>query len=123
MRWLWAPPQYLTDQDWMIVPIGEHRVLVLVSRVYAYQGHDLRHVVHPVRAAGVAGARIVVLTNAAGGLRPDLAIGQPMLISDHLNLTARSPLLGAQFLDLTDAYAPRLRQLARPELTRYFAGM
>jgi hypothetical protein len=69
MRWLWAPPQYLTDQDWMIVPIGEHRVLVLVGRVHAYQGHDLRHVVHPVRAAG-AGARIVVLTNAAGGLRP-----------------------------------------------------
>ena len=107
----------------MIVPIGEHRVLVLVGRVYAYQGHDLRHVVHPVRAACAAGARIVVLTNAAGGLRPDLAIGQPMLISDHLNLTARSPLLGAQFVDLTDAYAPRLRQLAPPEPTRSFAGM
>ena len=112
MRWLWAPPQYLTDQNWMIVPIGEHRLLVLVGRVPAYQGHDLRHVVHPVRAAGVAGARIVVLANAAGGLRP--AIGQPVLISDHLNLTARSPLLGAQFVGLTDAYAPRLRQLAPP---------
>ena len=95
------------------MPIGEHRLLVLVGRVPAYQGHDLRHVVHPVRAAG-AGARIVVLTNAAGGLRPDLAIGQPVLISDHLNLTARSPLLGAQFVGLTDAYAPRLRQLAHP---------
>jgi purine-nucleoside phosphorylase len=85
MRWLWAPPQYLTDQDWRIVPIGEHRVLVLVGRVHAYEGHDLRHVVHPVRVAGAAGARIVVLTNAAGGLRPDLAIGQPVLISDHLS--------------------------------------
>jgi len=83
--------------------------------------------VHPVRAACAAGARIVVLTNAAGGLRPDLAIGQPVLISDHLNLTARSPLLGAQFVDLTDAYAPRLRQLARkadPELAEgVYAGL
>jgi len=71
----------------------------------------------------VGGAPIVVLTNATGGLRPDLAIGQPVLISDHLNLTARSPLLVAQFVDLTDAYAHRLRQLAPPEPTRSFAGM
>jgi purine-nucleoside phosphorylase len=95
------------------IPIGGHRVLVLAGRVHAYEGHDLRHVVHPVRAACAAGARVVVLTNAAGGLRPDMAVGQTVLISDHLNLTARSPLVGAQFVDLTDAYAPRLRQLAR----------
>ena len=55
----------------------------------------------------------VVLTNAAGGLREDYAVGQPVLISDHLNLTARSPLVGAQFVDLVDAYSPRLRALAR----------
>ena len=105
------------------VRIGEHQVLVLVGRVHAYEGHDLRHIVHPVRTACAAGARIVVLTNAAGGLRPDMVVGQPVLISDHLNLTARSPLVGAQFVDLTDAYAPRLRQLAPPEPTRSFAGM
>ncbi len=109
------------------MPIGAHRVLVLVGRVHAYEGHDLRHVVHPVRTACAAGARIVVLTNAAGGLRPDLAVGQPVLISDHLNLTARSPLVGAQFVDLTDAYAARLRQLAReadPELAEgVYAGL
>ena len=101
------------------VRIGEHRVLVLVGRVHAYEGHDLSHVVHPIRTACAAGARVIVLTNAAGGLRPDLAVGQPVLISDHLNLTARSPLVGAQFVDMTDAYAPRLRKLARdtdPEL-------
>ncbi|BBX65558.1 purine nucleoside phosphorylase [Mycobacterium saskatchewanense] len=92
--------------------LGGHRVLVLVGRVHAYEGHDLSHVVHPVRAACAAGARVVVLTNAAGGLRPDMAVGQPVLISDHLNLTARSPLVGPQFIDLTDAYAPRLRRLA-----------
>ncbi|WP_425489017.1 purine-nucleoside phosphorylase [Mycobacterium vicinigordonae] len=95
------------------VPVGAHRVLVLAGRIHAYEGYDLQHVVHPVRTACAAGARIVVLTNAAGGLRADLRVGQPVLISDHLNLTARSPLVGAQFVDLTDAYSPRLRALAR----------
>jgi purine-nucleoside phosphorylase len=68
--------------------------------------------VHPVRTACAAGAKVVVLTNAAGGLRPEYRVGQPVLISDHLNLTARSPLIGAQFVDLVDAYSPRLRALA-----------
>ena len=95
------------------VPIGSHRVLVLAGRVHAYEGHDLRHVVHPVRAACAAGARIMVLTSAAGGVRPDFPVGQPVLISDHLNLTGRSPLIGPQFVDLVDAYAPALRELAR----------
>jgi purine-nucleoside phosphorylase len=95
------------------IRIGGHRVLVLIGRIHAYEGHDLRHVVHPVRAAVAAGARVVALTNAAGGLRDDLTVGQPVLISDHLNLTGRSPLVGAQFVDLVDAYAPRLRALAR----------
>ncbi|BBZ10231.1 purine-nucleoside phosphorylase [Mycobacterium branderi] len=95
------------------VPVGEHRVLVLAGRIHAYEGHDLLHVVHPVRAACAAGARLVVLTNAAGGLRDDFEVGQPVLISDHLNLTARSPLVGPQFVDLVDAYSPRLRALAR----------
>jgi purine-nucleoside phosphorylase len=95
------------------IPVGEHRVLVLVGRIHAYEGHDLHHVVHPIRAACAAGARTVVLTNAAGGLRADLTVGQPVLISDHLNLTARSPLIGPQFIDLVDAYSPQLRALAR----------
>jgi purine-nucleoside phosphorylase len=93
--------------------IGGHRVLVLAGRIHAYEGHDLLHVVHPVRTACAAGAHTIVLTNAAGGLRPDLEVGQPVVISDHLNLTARSPLVGPQFVDLVDAYAPRLRELAR----------
>ncbi|WP_422749169.1 purine-nucleoside phosphorylase [Mycobacterium sp. WMMD1722] len=95
------------------VVVGGHRVLVLIGRIHAYEGHDLRHVVHPIRAACAAGAVTVVLTNAAGGLRTDFTVGQPVLISDHLNLTARSPLVGAQFVDLVDAYSPRLRELAR----------
>ncbi|MCV7364957.1 purine-nucleoside phosphorylase [Mycolicibacterium neworleansense] len=93
--------------------IGEHRVLVLAGRIHAYEGHDLQHVVHPVRAAAATGVSTVVLTNAAGGLRAEYQVGQPVLISDHLNLTARSPLAGAQFVDLVDAYSPRLRALAR----------
>jgi purine-nucleoside phosphorylase len=93
--------------------VGDHRVLVFLGRIHAYEGHELRHVVHPVRAACAAGAGTVVLTNAAGGLREDYSVGQPVLITDHLNLTARSPLVGARFVDLTDAYSPRLRALAR----------
>ncbi|MGE0220277.1 purine-nucleoside phosphorylase [Mycolicibacterium sp.] len=93
--------------------IGTHRVLVLLGRIHGYEGHDLRHVVHPVRTACAAGVHTVVLTNAAGGLRPEYTVGQPVLISDHLNLTGRSPLVGAQFVDMVEAYPPRLRELAR----------
>ncbi|BBY07435.1 purine-nucleoside phosphorylase [Mycobacterium noviomagense] len=107
--------------------IGSHRVLVLAGRIHAYEGHDLLHVVHPVRTACAAGVHTIVLTNAAGGLRPDMQVGQPVLISDHLNLTARSPLVGPQFVDLVDAYAPQLRELARqvdPTLTEgVYAGL
>jgi purine-nucleoside phosphorylase len=107
--------------------VGEHRVLVLIGRIHAYEGHELRHVVHPVRTACAAGAHTVVLTNAAGALRDEYTVGQPVLISDHLNLTARSPLVGAQFVDLTDAYSHRLRALARgidPSLAQgVYAGL
>ncbi len=92
---------------------GDRRMLVFVGRIHAYEGHDLRHVVHPVRTACAAGVRTVVLTNAAGSLREDFTVGQPVLISDHLNLTGRSPLVGAQFVDMVDAYSPRLRAVAR----------
>ena len=92
--------------------IGDQRVLVFAGRIHAYEGHDLRHVVHPVRAAYAAGVRTIVLSNAAGTLREDFAVGQPVLIRDHLNLTNRSPLVGAQFVDMTSAYSPRLRAIA-----------
>lgn len=111
----------------LTVQVGALAVLVLLGRIHAYEGHDLQHVVHPVRTAAAAGVRTVVLTNAAGGLRTDYAVGQPVLISDHLNLTARSPLVGARFVDLVDAYSPRLRELARtvdPALTEgVYAGL
>lgn len=101
---------------------GGKRILVLLGRVHAYEGHDLSAVVHAVRTAVRVGCHTVVVTNAAGGLRADMQVGQPVLIADHLNLTARSPLTGPaapeelglpHFVDLTEAYSPRLRDLAR----------
>ena len=94
------------------VPVGTHRVLVMLGRIHAYEGHELSRVVHAVRTACAAGAGVIVLTNAAGGLRPEYRVGQPVLISDHLNLTGRSPLVGPEFVDLVDAYSPRLREIA-----------
>jgi purine-nucleoside phosphorylase len=102
------------------VLVGDRTVLVFLGRTHLYEGNGVDVVVHPVRVATAAGCRAVVLTNAAGGLRADMAVGQPVLISDHLNLTARSPLVGANFVDLTDLYSARLRELARtvdPSLT------
>lgn len=95
------------------VRVGDHRVLLLVGRTHAYEGHDLARVVHPVRTAAAAGARTIVLTNAAGGINQQFSVGQSVLISDHLNLTGRSPLVGAQFVNMVDAYSPRLRGVAR----------
>ncbi|WP_408611338.1 purine-nucleoside phosphorylase [Lolliginicoccus lacisalsi] len=91
---------------------GTH-VLVMLGRAHAYEGHPLSTVVHAVRTACAAGARTIILTNAAGGLRDGMEVGQPILVSDHINLTGRSPLLGSQFIDLVDAYSPRLRSIAR----------
>jgi purine-nucleoside phosphorylase len=95
------------------IDVGGRRVLAFLGRVHAYEGHDLSAVVHNVRTACAAGAKVVVLTNAAGGLRAGLGLGQPVLISDHLNLSGRTPLVGAQFIDLTELYSPRLREIAR----------
>jgi len=93
--------------------VGGTRVLAFLGRTHFYEGHGVAAVVHGVRVAARAGCRITVLTNGCGGLRKDMAIGQPVLISDHLNLTASSPLVGPRFVDLTDLYSPRLRRLMR----------
>jgi purine-nucleoside phosphorylase len=70
-------------------------------------------VVHPVRTAAAAGCATIVLTNGCGGLRPSWTPGTPVLIRDHINLTAHSPIEGAHFVDLTDLYSARLRALCR----------
>lgn len=93
--------------------IAGHRVLVLLGRTHAYEGHELWRTAHAVRTAAAAGVRTVVLTNAAGGLAEGMGVGEPVLISDHLNMTMRTPLVGAEFVDMVDAYSPRLRRLVQ----------
>jgi len=96
-----------------IITPGGKNVLVIGARTHYYEGHGVRRVVHSVRTAAATGAKTMVLTNGAGGIRETWKPGQPVLISDHLNLTADSPLEGATFIDLTDLYSARLRDLAR----------
>ncbi|MCU1563595.1 MAG: purine-nucleoside phosphorylase, partial [Arthrobacter sp.] len=83
------------------------RALVLGARTHYYEGKGVRAVVHGVRTAAAAGCKTLVLTNGCGGLNEDWAPGTPVLISDHINLTAVSPLEGPTFVDLTDLYSPR----------------
>ena len=95
------------------VRVGDRRVLLFLGRTHLYEGRGVEPVVHGVRTAAAAGVKTVILTNAAGGLGQEHRIGQAVIISDHLNLTARSPLVGATFVDLTDLYSARLRDLAK----------
>ena len=96
----------------VLLPSGK-RALVIGARTHYYENHGVRRVVHSVRTAAATGAAIMVLTNGAGGIRETWKPGQPVLISDHINLTADSPLEGANFVDLTDLYSARLREIAR----------
>ena len=97
------------------VAIGDtgRRALVYGTRTHYYEGRGVRAVVHGIRTAAAAGCTTVVITNGCGGLRPQWAPGTPVLISDHINLTATSPIEGANFVDLTDVYSPRLRAVAK----------
>ena len=94
------------------MPNGKH-ALVIGARTHFYEDKGVRAVVHSVRTAAACGAKVMVLTNGAGGIKEHWTPGTPVLISDHLNLTASSPLEGATFIDLTDLYSSRLRDIAR----------
>jgi purine-nucleoside phosphorylase len=93
--------------------VGGVPTLVLFGRTHLYEGHGLEPVVHGIRTAAAAGCTTAVLTNANGSLRPDWEVGRPVLVRDHLNLTATSPIVGPRFVDLTDCWSRRLRALAR----------
>ncbi|HTX00471.1 MAG TPA: purine-nucleoside phosphorylase [Acidimicrobiales bacterium] len=103
------------------VELSGRHLLLCIGRTHLYEGRSPAEVVHPVRTAIFAGVSTVVLTNAAGGIRPEYRPGQAVLIADHLNLTGTSPLGGApppgglpsRFVDLSAVYAPSLRALAR----------
>jgi inosine/guanosine/xanthosine phosphorylase family protein len=97
--------------------LGGRPVVMLQGRFHLYEGNDSGLVIQPVLLFRRLGARIVVLTNAAGGLDPSFGPGTLMVMRDHINLTGRSPLtgpnadaLGPRFPDLTDAWSPRLRE-------------
>jgi purine-nucleoside phosphorylase len=95
------------------VRAGERHLLVFLGRTHFYEGHGVATVVHGVRTAAAAGCRTAVLTNGCGGLKETWTPGTPVLIRDHINLTGTSPIEGANFVDLTDLYSPRLRELCR----------
>lgn len=88
-------------------------VALFTGRTHLYEGRGAHAVVHGVRTAAAAGAGRLVLTNGCGGLNPAWGPGTPVLLSDHINLTGTTPLEGPRFVDLTDAYSPALRELAR----------
>jgi purine-nucleoside phosphorylase len=100
-------------------------VAVMRGRAHLYEGHSAERVAYGVRALGRLGVRTLVLTNACGGVREDLAPGDLVLVSDHLNLQATSPLigpnddsLGPRFPDMTNAYDPELRAAAHAAAAR-----
>ncbi len=95
------------------IRFADRNVLVFLSRTHFYEGKGVAAVVHPVRTAAAAGCRAIVLTNGCGGLKQGWQPGQPVLISDHINLTATSPIVGANFVDLTDLYSSRLRAMCK----------
>lgn len=89
--------------------------LVFLGRTHLYEGKGVEPVVHSVRVAVKAGAKIIILTNACGGINTTYKVGQPVLIRDHISLTAVSPLSGATFVDLTDLYSKRIRAIVKKE--------
>jgi len=91
------------------------RALVFLGRTHLYEGKGIEPVVHGVRTAVKAGCKVVILTNACGGINTAYRVGQPVLIRDHISLTGVSPLIGADFVDLTDLYSKRLRQIVKFE--------
>ena len=95
------------------VRAGDKQLLVFLSRTHYYEGKGVEAVVHGVRTAARAGCRAIVLTNGCGGLKESWTPGTPVLISDHINLTGRRPIVGANFVDLTDLYSSRLRAMCR----------
>jgi purine-nucleoside phosphorylase len=91
------------------------RALVFLGRTHLYEGKGIEPVVHSVRTAVKAGCKVVILTNACGGINTSYKVGQPVLIRDHISLTAVSPLSGATFVDLTDLYSKRIREIVKKE--------
>jgi purine-nucleoside phosphorylase len=103
----------------VIGSLGGRRVAALSGRVHFYEGHDLRTVTFATRAVSRLGVKVLILTNAAGGINLQLTPGTLMVIDDHINLLGSNPLVGAneeafgvRFPDMTEVYSKRLRGVA-----------
>jgi len=99
------------------------RALVFLGRTHLYEGKGMEPVVHGVRTAVKAGCKVILLTNACGGINTSYKVGQPVLIRDHISLTAATPLVGATFVDLTDLYSKRLRTIVKEADTSLEEGV
>ena len=94
-------------------------VIAMQGRFHLYEGYTAKQISFPVRVLKMLGAKILMLSNAAGGLHPQFRAGDLMLVTDHINLTGQNPLVGpnidewgARFIDMTEPYSRRLRELA-----------
>lgn len=103
----------------IIGSLGGREIVALSGRFHVYEGHSAALAAFPVRVFRALGAGELFVSNAAGGISPKLAVGDLMMISDHLNLMGTNPLLGVlqkgdiRFPDMTDAYDPGLRRVLR----------
>ncbi|MFM1985819.1 MAG: hypothetical protein RIS18_36 [Actinomycetota bacterium] len=95
------------------VKVGNSQTLIQMGRTHYYEGKGTSAVVHAVRTAIASGVKTVILTNACGGLQLKWKPGTPVLIKDHINLTGATPLIGPRFLDLSEVYSKRLRQIVK----------
>ena len=107
------------DGRLVIGDVSGRPLAALSGRAHYYEGHDLRTVTFAVRVLGVMGVKLLILTNAAGGVNTALVPGDLMVIDDHINLLGGNPLVGpneerfgVRFPDLTNVYSPRLRRVA-----------
>lgn len=105
------------------VRVGSLNVLLQLGRTHYYENNDAQAVVHAVRTAIAAGVKTVVLTNAAGSLHAEWPPGTPVLIKDQINLTGGTPLVGARFVDVTEIYSKRLRELAKGVRPEFVEGV
>jgi purine-nucleoside phosphorylase len=94
-------------------------IVALSGRAHFYEGHDLRTVTFAVRVLGLLGVKVLILTNAAGGINTSFSRGALMVIDDHINLMCTNPLIGpnedrfgVRFPDMTEVYSKRLRAIA-----------
>ena len=103
--------------------IGNNTVAVLSGRKHAYEDGDVKAMQVPLATLQAMGCEILVQTNAAGSLDPRMGPGSLMVLTDHINLPQRSPLIGEsgseRFVDMVDAYDPQLRAGARAVARRH----